>query len=592
MTQIKDSIAHGTSLTSPLLLVRDLSIAVLHRAGEDSTGAREGYDLTGHRTVVRNLSFEVRAGETVALVGESGSGKTLSALASIGLLPNSAKVVSGAISFEGQSIIDTGAVSPTASRSSSQHDNDISKRWSTLRGSRIGMVFQEPMSAMNPVLTIGEQVAETVVRHRGMSWRAAYKEAVEMLDRVGIREPGLRARQYLHQLSGGMRQRAMIASAIICRPALLIADEPTTALDVTVQAQILALLKDLQAEMNMGLLLISHDLGVVGSVADRLHVMRGGEIVEEGVTKTVLTSPRHIYTIGLLDALERPLARETNDAAPHALRHASHDATPILRVHGLRKRYAVGARNWRGKRKSIDAVKQVDFRVDSAEIVGLIGESGSGKSTVGRIALGMVKPSGGEVLISGEPWSNALGANARRMRRRVQIVFQDPYASLNPEMSIGESIAEPIRAHKLRMGHAVNDRVVELLEQVGLTAAHAVSRPNAFSGGQRQRIAIARALALEPSLLIADEAVSALDVSVRAQILQLFSNLRAQLGLAILFISHDLGVVRQLCDRVIVMRLGEVVEQGTVEQVLDAPQHSYTQSLLKAVPALPPRIFA
>ena len=526
--------------SAPLLTVRDLAIGF---PGRDEP-------------TVADVGFEVVAGRVTALVGESGSGKSLTAAALLGLLPGGGRCLSGRLAFAGR-------------------DFDLTDPRSLvpLRGAEIGMVFQEPMTALNPVLSVGEQIAEGLVRHRGLGWRAAGREAIGLLRRVGIPEPDRRAGQYLHQLSGGMRQRVMIATAIACRPKLLIADEATTALDVTIQAQILRLVADLQAEDGLGVLFITHDLGIVAEIADRVAVMRGGRIVEAGETADVIGRPQHPYTRALLDALP-------GGAGFGEVRgRADERRAPLLEVRGLVKRFPLGGGFFGGGRRAVTAVAGVDVDVRRGEVVALVGESGSGKSTIGRCILGLETPSAGSVTLAGTAPEGTAAA-----RRRSQIVFQDPYSSLNPMLDVETLVGEAIAVHGLARGAAVGRRVGDLLELVGLDRATAVRRPAAFSGGQRQRLAIARALAVEPDLLVADEAVSALDVSVRAQIVRLFADLRDRLGLAILFITHDLGLVRHFADRVVVLYLGEVMEEGPVEAVFAAPRHPYTRALLDSEP--------
>ena len=508
--------------------------------------------------LVNPVSFQVNRREIVALVGESGSGKTLSSLALMGLLPPGVLMSGGEIWLEDKRI--AGPDVP--------YDAPV-------RGKELAMIFQEPMTSMNPVLKVGEQIAEVLVRHQQIGWKQAHRDAVALLDRVGIVNPEQRAKQYIHQLSGGMRQRVMIASAISSKPRLLIADEPTTALDVTIQAQILALLQELQQEMEMGILLITHDLSIVARYADRAYVMHQGNLVEQGPVGQLLTAPQEPYTRKLIAASQpqaRPAGAQISDEAP------------LIRLQALTKSYAqtrslpfVAA-----KRQTVLFPTTLDIR--RGEILGLIGESGSGKTTLGRAIMGLIDTDSGDIEFDGVSLTLASQAIRQKMRRRAQIIFQDPYASLNPKMTIGEQIAEPLRVYKLRPAGQIQARVEELLKLVGLEAHHASRLPGAFSGGQRQRVAIARALALEPELLVADEAVSALDLSVRGQILALLDSLREQLGLTVLFISHDLAAVKQVCDRVVVLYHGKVVESGTTGEVLVAPQHPYTRQLLAAAP--------
>lgn len=508
--------------------------------------------------LVKPVSLQVNRREIVALVGESGSGKTLSSLALMGLLPPGVDMTGGEIWLDDQKI------------ASPQMPYDA-----PVRGKRLAMIFQEPMTSMNPVLKVGEQIAEVLVRHQQLSWKQAHREAVALLDRVGIVNPEQRAKQYIHQLSGGMRQRVMIASAISCKPALLIADEPTTALDVTIQAQILTLLQALQQEMDMGILLITHDLSVVARYADRAYVMHQGNLVEQGPVAQLLTHPQEPYTRKLIGASQPEPREKTGEISTDS---------PLVRLRGLTKSYPQAKRLpfVPAKRQTVLFPTTLDIR--RGEILGLIGESGSGKTTLGRAIIGLTDTDSGDIEFDGVSLTLASPGTRQKMRRRAQIIFQDPYASLNPKITIGEQIAEPLRVYKLRPAAQIQARVEELLKLVGLEAHHASRLPGAFSGGQRQRVAIARALALEPELLVADEAVSALDLSVRGQILALLDQLRQQLGLTVLFISHDLAAVKQVCDRVVVLYHGKIVESGDTARVLRAPQHPYTQTLLAAAP--------
>lgn len=503
------------------------------------------------RSLVNGVSFSLSPGEILALVGESGSGKTLTSLALMDLLPPGVQRSGGLIAFQGERL--------------------NSMKTKALRGNRIATVFQEPMSSMNPTLRIGEQIAEVLVRHRQLSWKAAHRQAIALLDRVGIVNPEQRARQYIHQLSGGMRQRAMIASAISAQPALLIADEPTTALDVTIQAQILRLLQDLQQEMGMGILLITHDLTLVARYADRMCVMQQGQIVESGDVIPTLSHPVHGYTQNLLKA--------SVTSVPASVPRPGEK--PLLELRSISKSYTLPRQRLFSRTKKQTVLHPVNLTIKQGEIVGLIGESGSGKTTLGSVAIGLIAADHGEIHFEGE---RLHGRDLTILRRNSQIIFQDPLSSLNPKISVGEQIAEPLRVWNLRQGAAIGQRVEELLALVGLKPEHATRLPSAFSGGQRQRIAIARALAMEPKLLVADEAVAALDLSVRGQILALFNTLRHKLGLSVLFISHDLGAVRQLCDRLVVMYHGKVVETGSTEQVIQYPQQPYTMQLLAAAP--------
>jgi peptide/nickel transport system ATP-binding protein len=511
----------------------------------------------GTRPLLEDLHLEVEAGEVVGLIGESGSGKSLTALALAGLLPDGVRAA-GSVVFEGEELV--GAGEPALCR---------------VRGRGIGIVFQEPATALNPLMTIGEQVAETARIH-GFSAAAARGRAAATLERVGLPPAAVGLGRYPHELSGGQRQRVAIALAVALAPRLLIADEPTTALDVTTQAQILALLAELAARDRMALVLISHDLAVVAGLARRLAILKAGRIVEQGETLTVLRAPAHAYT--------RALVRDFTPKAA-APRPAS-GAAPLLEADGVVRAYRTQRTRFFGRPPLRRAVDGVSLAIAPGERVGLVGESGSGKSTLVRALLGLEAPEAGSVRIAGENLAAAAPA-ARRLRRLVQAVFQDPYGSLNPRHRIGRIVAEPL--HLLAPSPAAAERerrVAAALVDVGLAATDAVRRPHEFSGGERQRIAIARALVVEPRLLILDEAVSALDASLRAQILDLLLRLSAARGLGYLFVSHDLGVVRAVTDRTLVMHAGRIVEEGPTADVLERPRHPYTRQLVAATPSL------
>ncbi len=502
----------------------------------------------GH-SAVAELSLTLAAGEIVGIVGESGSGKSTAALAIIGLLPDSATT-------EGEVRIDGAALSLL---------DDAGR--DRLRGAAVGMVFQEPMTALNPLMTIRAQVAETIRLHKGVTRRAAARAAERVLDGVGLPADRVPPDRYPHQLSGGQRQRVAIAIAIAAGPRLLIADEPTTALDVTTQAHIMALLRRLVADEGMGLLLVSHDLALVAECADRVIVMKDGRAVEEGPARDVLRAPRHEYTRALLGKLRHVPAR----AAPPAVE------APLLEVDGIRRVY--------GRDKV--AVDGASFVVRRGETLGIVGESGSGKTTLLRTVLALDRPQAGDVRLHGQSLTLARGRDLRRLRRDIQAVFQDPYGSFDPRHRIGRIVAEPLHLLDAPPGAAERrDRVAAALAQVGLTAAHAERYPHEFSGGQRQRIAIARALIVEPALIVLDEAVSALDVSIRADVLDLLADLSTRLGIAYLFVSHDLSVMRAVADRLVVMHEGRIVEQGPTAEIMAAPRDSYTASLLAATPDL------
>ena len=596
----------------------------------------------GSVRAVEGVSWQVRRGEVLALVGESGCGKSVTALAVMRLLAPAAQL-RGHIRFDGRDLL---ALPEAALRN--------------IRGRDIAMIFQDPMTSLNPVLNIGFQISEPLRIHLGMSAVAARARAVELLQRVGIADAAQRLEQYPHQLSGGMRQRVMIAIALACNPRLIIADEPTTALDVTIQAQILGLMKALSRDLGIALVVITHNLGVVARYADRVCVMYAARMAEQGTAAEVFAQPLHPYTAGLLRSvprLDRPrgVRLETIEGAPPDLldpppgcrfaprcavrqnacaqilpelavivpAHASAclrapemlrqgaaglglqtlcsaaamkktmaRATPLLQVRGLKTYFEVGS-GWRTKPATVRAVDDLSFDVFRGETLDLVGESGCGKTTVGRTLLRLEQATAGQILFEGSDVTRISGKPLRRYRRRVQVIFQDPYSSLNPRMTIGELIAEPIRVYQLLPDPAaVQARVRELLAQVGLFDYMAARYPHELSGGQRQRAGIARALALEPEFIICDEPVSALDVSIQAQIINLLEDLQQKLGLTYLFIAHDLAVVRHIADRVIVMYLGRVMEIAERDALYAAPLHPYTQALLAAVPIPDPALEA
>jgi peptide/nickel transport system ATP-binding protein len=514
----------------------------------------------GATQIIRNLSLEVGAGEILGLVGASGSGKSMTALAVMQLLPAHARL--------------TGAVRLRSETLTAKSETELRN----IRGRDIGMVFQEPMTALNPLMCIGDQVAETVRLHRSVSVAEARRLARETLDLVGLHGEQGALDRLPYELSGGQRQRVAIAMAVVLAPPLLIADEPTTALDVGTQAQVLRLLQELARTRNMSLILVSHDLAVVAQVTDRVAVMHQGEIVEQGATQQLLRHLQHPYGRALVAAAELKPQRGT----PH--REA---ASPVLQVRGIVHEYPRRRRSlWRAA-APLRAVDGVSLSIHSGETVGLVGESGSGKSSLLRVILALERPQAGEVHLLGDEFSHARGGNLRRLRRSIQAVFQDPYGSFDPQWSVERLIAEPFFLLDSPPDAAERRRkVATVLGQVGLSASDALRYPHEFSGGQRQRIAIARALITEPSLVVFDEAVSALDVLVRAQILELLAELAGRLRLAYLFVSHDLNVVRSIADRIYVMQQGRIVEHGPTETVFDAPQHAYTQALIAATPKL------
>ena len=550
---------------------------------------------------VDGVTWHIDRGETVALVGESGSGKSVSAMALLRLTDmGGGEIASGSIRFRrrGGAAIDVVRQSERALRD--------------LRGNDIAMIFQEPMTSLNPVFRIGDQIAEAITLHQDKSRREARAQALEMLKLVRIPEPERQLDQYPHQLSGGMRQRAMIAMALSCRPALLVADEPTTALDVTIQAQILDLIKLLQQDIGMSVLFITHDMGVVAEVADRVVVMLQGKVVETGTAAEIFERPRHPYTQALLEAVprlgsmkgrDRPVkfaniditraegetVRRTGEVEREAADTVRRNEAPILEIEGLTTRFEIGG-GWFSRPKGrVHAVENVSFKLHGGETLALVGESGCGKSTTGRSILKLVEPTRGSIRFKGEEIIDRPRGSMGAMRRHMQMIFQDPYASLNPRMTVGWLIAEPLRIHGLATGREAAERVADLLTRVGLEPAQAKRYPHEFSGGQRQRICIARALALNPDLMIADEAVSALDVSIQAQVINLMIDLQAEFGLAYLFISHDLAVVERIAHRVAVMYLGEIVEIGPRRAVFEDPRHPYTKKLMAAVPVADPR---
>jgi peptide/nickel transport system ATP-binding protein len=526
----------------PLLEIRGLTIDLPQQAER--------------RHAVEGVSLELWRNEILCVVGESGSGKTMMARSIMGLLPARVRVSGGAIGFEGEDLARVSGV-----------------RLRQIRGGRISMIFQEPMTALNPVMTIRDQIDEVIAVHTNLPRRERLKRILDILDDVRLPEPEHILRAYPHELSGGQRQRAMIAMALVLKPAMIIADEPTTALDVTTQAQILKLIRELQAEHGTGVLFVTHDFGVVAEIADRVAVMQHGRLVEYDAAERVLNRPRHPYTRSLIGAVP--------SLVPHSRTHAQ--GPTILEVHGLDKAYRSGGGLFGRGGRVMHAAKSVGFAIRRGETLGLVGESGSGKTTVARCVVRLIEADGGRILLDGIDL-RALSKRAMRpYRKRVQMVFQDPFGSLNPRLKVGGLVAQGPIVQGTRPAAALA-RAHELLQLVGLDPRAADRYAHEFSGGQRQRIGIARALALDPELLVADEPVSALDVSVQAQVLALLADIRARFNLTMLFITHDLRVAAQVCDAIAVMRAGEIVECGPTRAIFGDPKHPYTRELIDAVP--------
>ena len=547
---------------------------------------------SGTTTAVVDESFSIRPGETLALVGESGSGKSVTSLSVMRLVEHGGgKIVNGSIKLRCRDgrVVDL----RHANKSELQH----------LRGSEVAMIFQEPMTSLNPVFTVGAQIAESLILHRGMDEKEALKEAVHLLELVRIPDAERISLRFPHQLSGGMRQRVMIAMALACKPQLLIADEPTTALDVTVQAQILALISELQKEIGMAVLFITHDMGVVAQIADRVAVMRYGEIVESGTAQAIFAHPQHPYTQALLSAvprlgalkdIEHPCFFRLIDPDNGKVIEPPSDKLPppgekILEVKNLVKTFPVRTDFWGRPTYVVRACDHVSFDLRAGETLSIVGESGCGKSTTGRAVLRLLDVDSGEVLHRGKSLLRMTRHELQEERRNLQMIFQDPYASLDPRQTVGYSIAEPMMIHNYCSKKEMYDRVAMLLKRVGLSPDMANRYPHEFSGGQRQRICIARALSLKPQVIVADECVAALDVSIRAQVVHLMMELQEEMGLSYIFISHDMGVVERISHRVAVMYLGQIVEMGSRRAVLGNPLHPYTQKLLSAVPIADPQ---
>lgn len=562
----------------PLLRIQDLSIDFISSAG--------------NTRALKSISFTVQKGEIVALVGESGSGKSVTSLAVLQLLPSPPAVyASGSILFS-----EDGGEPVNMLKAGRQTLQEI-------RGNKIAMIFQEPMTSLNPVITCGEQITEAILSHKKISPAQARQQALEWMEKVKLPDPAALFKRYPHQLSGGQKQRVMIAMAMCCEPSLLICDEPTTALDVTVQKTILQLIRELQQQSGMGVIFITHDLGVVAEIADRTLVMYKGEIVEENSVRRLFTGPKHAYTKGLLAC--RPVLHRKGERLPvvsdflnghektfvpvaeektEAIRQPAKQEV-LLRADHLSVWFP-SEKTFLGKTtRFTKAVNDVSFDVYKGETLGLVGESGCGKTTLGRTMLRLIAPTSGSICYEGKDLTSVSKRDMRALRKELQIVFQDPYSSLNPRLTIGSAIAEPLKVHRLLASEkSRRERVIELLEKVGLRPEHFNRYPHEFSGGQRQRIVIARALALNPSFIVCDESVSALDVSVQAQVLNLLNDLKKEFGFTVVFISHDLSVVRYISDRIMVMNKGQIEETGEAEEIYNHPQSAYTQRLIAAIP--------
>ena len=562
-------IEHPARARQSVLSVRDLKTSFLTKRG--------------WTPIVKGVSFDIAARETLAVVGESGSGKSVTALSIMRLLDPEASRIEGSVKLGGRELLTLDG-----------------EQMRSVRGKQIGMIFQEAMTSLNPLQNIGSQIAEALTIHGQMSGDAAIEEAVRLLDRVRIPAARSRIGDFPHSLSGGMRQRVMIAMSLACKPQLLIADEPTTALDVTIQAQILQIIKELQQEEGMGVLFITHDMGVVAEIADRTVVMLDGNVVESNDTEVIFEKAAHPYTRALIAAVPRlggmagygqpqhfpVLDKKTGQVIERADRPDSvnHKAESVLSVRNLVKRFELSKGFFGGVTGRVHAVENVSFDLRPGETLSLVGESGCGKSTTGRTLMRLMEPQSGSIFVDG---TDILALSKERMRdtrRHIQMIFQDPFASLNPRMSVGDAIAEPYLTHKLGTRAQAREKVADLLGRVGLDPDVASRYPQQFSGGQRQRICIARALSLEPKIVVADESVSALDVSIKAQVVNLMLDLQQEFGLSYLFISHDMAVVERISHQVAVMYLGEIVEQGPVGAVFKNPQHPYTKRLIAAVP--------
>ena len=555
------------------------------------------FDVRGRTVNAVSVSWNVKKGETLAIVGESGSGKSVSALAILKLIPNPpGKITSGSIFFEGKNIVKTS-------------DTEIRN----IRGKKISMIFQEPMTSLNPLMTIGKQISEVLDRHFKLSKKETYQKAKNILDIVQIPDSKRWLNGYPHEMSGGMRQRVMIAMALVCEPTVLIADEPTTALDVTIQAQILGLIKKLQKDIGMSVVFITHDMGVVAEIADRVLVMLGGKKVEEGNVNEIFHNPKHPYTKSLLAVVPRlgsmrgrslpakfsnldikrtegdDVIKTNNNELIDIKDNVRRSEPPILEIENLTTRFSIKS-SFGFSKGNVHAVEGIDLLLLQGETIGIVGESGCGKSTLGKSIMRLVEPYSGKIKVRGKDIISLSKKDMFPIRREVQIVFQDPYSSLNPRLTVGQIVSEGMKLHKVCHETEIKDKLIEVFKKVGLSEFHINNYPHEFSGGQRQRIGIARALALSPSIIIADEAVSALDVSIQAQVINLMMELQEEYGLSYLFISHDMAVIERVCHKVAVMYLGEIVELGSRSQVFENPQHPYTKKLMKAVPIADPKL--
>ncbi|MGO7365739.1 dipeptide ABC transporter ATP-binding protein [Rhizobium leguminosarum] len=544
-------------MSGSVLSVRDLTV----RAHVDS----------GPRTLLDAVSLDLGKGEILGLVGESGSGKSLFCRSLVRLLPSSLlKIESGSVLLEGRDLMRI-------------DDGEMLK----VRGGEIGMIFQNPTSHLDPVMRIGDQIAEGIRYHQGLGVREARTAATEILAQVGFPDPKRQYDSYPHEFSGGMRQRAMIGVALSCNPKILIADEPTTALDVTIQAQILRLLIDIRDRRGLSIILITHDLGIVAQTCDRIAVLRGGKLLEEGPKRTILARPQHPYTINLINS--HPSIPGETVAPLLELAAASQPARrPLLEIDDLHVRFRAGGALLRGGAKTVSAVAGVSLQIMPGETVGIVGESGSGKSTLARAVLGLTPLSSGHVTFDGVDLALQKSAGLAKLRRETAMVFQDPYNALNPRLTIGQMLAEVLKVQGKVARSVIPVRIGELLDLVGLEREFAGRKPRSMSGGQCQRAGIARALAVDPKLIIADECVAALDVTIQAQIIELFRDLTAKMNLTLIFIAHDLAIVRNLCERVVVMYRGEIVEEGRSEEVFARPKHPYTAALIAAIPDIDP----